>query len=58
MRVELAAVIKSMKVGKSLIFALFIGLLCSCASDEDKAKSTVEKYFNALAQEDTKAASE
>ena len=55
---ELAAVIKSMKVGKSLIFALFIGLLCSCASDEDKAKSTVEKYFNALAQKDTKAASE
>ena len=43
---------------KFLFFFLIIGLFCSCASDEDKAKNTVKKYFTALSNEDTKTAYE
>ena len=37
---------------------LIITLLCACTSDEEKAKSTVEKYFNAISQNDEKTAYE
>ena len=43
---------------KYLFIVLIIGLFCSCASDENKAKNTVKKYFTALSHKDTKTAYE
>ena len=43
---------------KNAMLFLIITLLCACTSDEEKAKSTVEKYFNTISQNDEKKAYE